>query len=296
MISLRHLVSALTLAALVMSALAPSHAEAQRRRRRAAEPEEELAPLAAAERAYASGELDTVTEHAITALSEGGHAPRDLVRIYFLLGVCATVFGDPDGARDFYQRMLAIDASATLDDTVSPRDRAPYLEARGIVTARPERLAVTGSFVRSRGAVRLLLSDPFSMAHAVRVHARLEGATDFVVSDHDVQADETSHDVVAEVAGAAEAERVEYFAEVLDEYGNQLLVEGDPIEPRVVGLVAGADAALAAEASSGGSVFEDPAFWIIAGGALLVIGGVVTGVAIDQSGRVSVRATVSAGF
>lgn len=288
-----------TLAALALAALtlASASAEAQRRGRRAvAEPTD---PLQAAEQAYVEVDFERTLEHASEALQAGAHTPDRLVRIYQLLGVSAAALGDPDGARDFFQRMLAVDPDATLDDTVPPRLRAPYLEARGIVTARPDQLGIQVGLARAQAAVRVALTDPFQMARTLRVHARLERQVEYTTVEADAQAE-----VLAPLPGSDTADRVEYWVEVLDPYGNQLVMVGTEFEPRTVGRIAiaggggggaggGTGAGAGGGQGGGGNVLEDPLFWIIAGGVVLVTGAVVTGVLVDQASHVPLQTGVS---
>src|SRR5690606_17365149 len=101
------------------------------------------------------------------------------------------------------------------------------------------------------------------------------------------------------------ADRIEYWVELIDPYGNQLASMGSEFEPRTVGRVAvvGAPPAggpatggtTAPTDGGGGSVIEDPLFWIIAGGAVVVVGAVVTGVLVDEASRVPVQTGVSFG-
>jgi hypothetical protein len=281
--------------AIALAAMIVPSAEAQRRGRRAPEPTD---PLQAAEQAYLDVDFERTLEHASAALQAGGHTPDRLARIYQLLGVSGAALGDPDGARDFFQRMLAVDPDATLDDTVPPRLRAPFLEARGAVSARTDQLGVEVGIDREQAAVRVALTDPFQMARTLRVHARVEGGTEYTTTESEAQAE-----VIAPLAGADTADRVEYWVEVLDPYGNQLAMEGTEFEPRTVGRVAAVvvgpgpgGPGAGGGGVGGGNVFEEPAFWIIAGGVVLVIGAVVTGVLVDQASHVPVQTGVSMGL
>ncbi|WP_053238609.1 hypothetical protein [Sandaracinus amylolyticus] len=283
-------------ALLIGVVISASSADAQRRRRGS----EPVDPLTAAEQAYTEVDFEQTLEHAGAALQAGGHTPDRLVRIYMLLGVSAAALGDAEGARDFFQRMLAVDPEAQLDDTVPPRLRAPYLEARGIVSARPEQLGVEVGIARAQSAIRVALIDPFQMARTVRVHARIEGQVQYT----DVEA-EAEAEVLAPLDGAANADRIEYWVEVLDPYGNQVVLVGSEFEPRTVGRVAavavpggggGGAGGGGAQEGGGGSILEDPLFWIISAGVVLVAGGVVAGVLIDQSSHVPVQTGVSFGI
>lgn len=272
----------------------PSSADAQRRRRQA--PAVPTDPLQAAEQAYGEIDFERTLEHASTALQAGGHAPDRLARIYMLLGVSAAALGDPDGARDFFQRMLAVDGDAELDDTVPPRLRSPYLEARGIVSARPEQLGVEVGLARAQSAVRVALTDPFQMARTLRVHARIGGMVEFTTVESEAMAE-----VIAPLPGADEAEHVEYWVEVLDPYGNQLVVAGSEFEPRSVGrvVVAGGGPGPGSGAPvtpHEPSIAEEPLFWIaILGGAAVIGAAVGIGVGVDAASHVPLQTGVRFG-
>lgn len=253
-------------------------------------------PLQQAETAYIDVEFDDVLTHAAEALQAGGYDPPRLVRIYQLLGVSAASMGDADGARDFFQRMLAIDPDAELDDTVPPRLRAPYLEARGIVGARSDHLAIEVGLDRARASLHIALSDPFHMTRTVRAHGRLEGEVEF----HSTEAP-TAAEISAEVPGSADADRVEYWAEALDEWGNQLARVGTEFEPRTIGRPRAAvpepvGVAPREPAEGGGrNLLEDPVFWVIALGVAAVAGGVAIGFVVEESSHVPVQSSVSFG-
>jgi hypothetical protein len=286
---------AVTLAAIAVV----SPADAQRRRRGVREAARD--PLSAAELAFAEVDFERTLERSAEALQAGAHTPQQVVRIYQLLGVSAAALGDPDGARDFFQRMLAVDGDAELDDTVPPRLRAPYLEARGIVSARPDRLGVELALARDRGSLRVTLSDPFEMARQLRVHARPEGGIEFVTSEGEAQ-DETTVPITDARAG----DRVEVWIEVLDGYGNQLALVGSDLEPRIVGRVAAAEggaggddgSAPGSAASTGGgrSIAEEPLFWVALIGGLAVVGaGIGIGFAVDSASHVPIQTVATFG-
>ena len=271
--------------ALVVAAWSPATASAQRDRGRTeAPPPPALPPLAQAEQAYLDVDFSAALVAAQAALREGGHTPEELVRIYQLLGVCSASEGLAERARDYFLRMLAINPETELDDTVPPRLRAPFLEARGIVTARPQRLGAEVGIARAQSAVHISLVDPFQMGQTLIVHARIEGGLEFTTSEERPRA---SLDV--RLAGSDSADRIEYWLELKDPFGNQVLVMGSEFEPRVVGRmsVAGAGAAT----NTGGNVLEEPWLWIVVG--VVVVGGAVTaGVLGDQANRVELRTRV----
>lgn len=246
-------------------------------------------PLARAEQAYLQVDFEGTLAAAQEALRAGGHTSAQLLRIYELLGVSSAAVGETDRARDFFVRMLAIDPSANLDDTVPPRLRAPFLEARGIVNSRPERLDVEVGLARAQSALHVALTDPFQVGHRLRIHARLEGTLEFTTHEEAAQAE-----VLARIEGAASADRVEYWLELVDPFGNQILVLGSEFEPRVVGRAAGSGAGLAA--AEGGGVLAEPWFWVVVG-AVVVGGGVTAGIILgDQASRLELRSAVNIGL
>jgi hypothetical protein len=249
--------------------------------------------LARAEQSYLDVDFDGTLSAAQEALREGGHTPAQLVRIYELLGVSSAAVGENERARDFFVRMLAIDMSADLDDTVPPRLRAPFLEARGIVTSRPARLGAEVGLARVQSALHVALTDPFQLGRTLRVHARLEGTLEFATREEAAQPV-----MFARLDGAATADRVEYWVELVDPFGNQILVLGTEFEPRVVGRVSTAPGGGGGGAGGGGGgdIASEPWLWIVIG-VVVVGGGVTAGVILgDQASRLELRTGVTIGI
>lgn len=242
--------------------------------------------LAEAEQAYLDVDFERMLSRAEDALTAGGLTPERLVRVYQLLGIAAAALGDPQTAQQHFQRMLAIDPDARLPNTVPPRLRGPYLEARGVVSLRSERLAAEVGLARPQNSVRVGITDPFQVTRRVRVHARLEGAAEYTTVELPA-----TREVMAPLEGSGQADRVEVWVELLDQYGNQVLTLGSPFEPRVIGRTA-----VAVAPAAGRSVFEEPAFWIVTAGVLVVAGAITAGVLYDQSTQRRIVTTVSIGF
>ncbi|MGE0789239.1 MAG: hypothetical protein AB7S26_26430 [Sandaracinaceae bacterium] len=248
-------------------------------------------PLERAEQAYQEIDFERVRELAVEALRTGTLRPEQLVRTYELLGVSNSALGDAEAARDFFVRMLWLDPDRQLDDSVSPRMREPYLEARGVRTARPGSMSIEAGIDRSAGTVHVELRDPSSLARRVRVAARLEGATEYTTAEY-----AAASALDAPLAGAANADRIEYYVEVLDMHGNTLLGQGSPFSPRVVGRT-GAPQGGGEDGGGGGvTFFEEPLFWIIVGAVVLVGAGITVGVVLDSRSRIGVQTGVNFGF
>lgn len=246
------------------------------------------AELQQAEEAYQNVDFEGVQTHATASLRAGGHPRAELVRIYQLLGVASSALGQEEQARDYFIRMLALDPDADLDESVPPRLRDPYLEARGVWAARPTRLEVEVHLDRAQSSLRVELADPSHMARYVSVHARLEGA-----AQYETQELPAASIVTLPVSGAAQADRVEYYVEVLDEHRNIVLDAGTAFQPRVVGRQ---PVGPGGQQPPGPSVLEEPAFWIV---TLLLIGaaGAITGgIIADQRSRIGAQTLVSIGI
>ncbi len=244
--------------------------------------------LARAEAAYLEVDFDATHQHALAALRAGGNTPEQLVRVYQLLGIAASALGREDEARDHFVRMLGLDRDAELDASVPPRLRDPFLEARGVWAARTGRLGIQVGLDRARSSLRIQLSDPSATARRVLVHSRLEGETQFVTQDAEARGA-----IDVPVQGAAAADRVEYYVEVLDEHRNVMLAEGSAFEPRVVGrerVAAGGGAA------SGPTIVEEPVFWVIVGAVVAVAAGITIGVVADQRSHIGAQTSITIGI
>jgi hypothetical protein len=250
--------------------------------------------LAAAETAYSDVDFERARSAATEAISLGGLSPTELVRAYQLVGVSCSALGDAPAARDAFVQMVSIDPDARLDDTVPPRLRAPFLEARGQVSGRSGRLSAEVQLARAYGALRIALSDPFQLVVTVRIHARVEGEVEFTTTEFDPEPE-----IMARHSGATSADRMEYWLEALDAHGNQVLLVGTEYEPRVVGRVAAVAAGTDGTPPAGGGgpgVFGEPVFWIIVGAVLAVGAGIGIGFAVDAQSHVGLQTQVSFGL
>jgi hypothetical protein len=239
-------------------------------------------PLEQAEAAYVEVDFETTLTASQTAIDSGELSPTELARAYELLGVSAAALGDAEAAREVFLRMLSIEPDRRLDDTVPPRLRAPFMEARGIVTARPDRMGAEVTLVRANGALLVRLVDPYEMVEGIRLHMRAEGSVEYETFEAPY-----AEEILAPFEPASGEGAVEYWLEVIDPRGNQLVVEGTQFEPNVLGaraIVAGGEGA---PPPAGPSVFEEPVFWVIVGSVIAVGAGIGIAVGVDQSSRVN---------
>lgn len=250
-----------------------------------AQPRRAASPLSQAEAAYADVDFETTLSAAQSAIDSGELDPDQLARAYELLGVAAVALGDATVAREIFERMLTLDPDRELDDTVPPRLRQPFLEARGRV--REGALSAEVTLVRTPGALRIALTDALEMVQGVRLHMRSGGTAEYETFEHDF-----AEEVLAPNA-AAESGVVEYWLEVLDPRGNRIIVLGSEHAPLSLGAAETVVEGPVAPPPAGPSIVEEPVFWIILGSVVLVGAGVGIGVGIVESNRVELQTTIT---
>lgn len=251
---------------------------------------EAQSPLQQAEAAYVDVDFEATLSASQSAIDSGELSPSELARAYELLGVSAAALGDPDSAREVFLRMLSIEPDRRLDDTVPPRFRAPYMEASGIVSARPDRMGAEVTLARSYASLRVVLVDPYEMVEGIRLHMRAEGTVEYETFEAPYGAE-----ILAPFGGAAGSAPVEYWLELIDPRGNQLVVQGSQFEPNVLGARAasGGGGGGLEPVPAGPSIFEEPVFWIVVGSVIAVGAGIGIGVGVDQASRANLQTVIT---
>ena len=183
-----------------------------------AEPSRELG---AVEEAYRAVDFEAVLRLAEAAIQAGGNDPSSMARLEFLRGVASAALDRPQQAQTAFIHLLGIDPSQKLERDLSPRLRAPYLEARGFWSSNRQRLSATARL--EPGSLRITLSDPAKMVHRIRVSVRQAGAGRFHDSLHTAAPDLR---VALPSAGDMEA-----AITLLDEFGNGLHEQGTKLAP-----------------------------------------------------------------
>lgn len=221
--------------------------------------------LREAEAAYGEIEFERVLEEASAALEEGAYGPRDLARIYELIGMAAAANGEEERSRDAYIRLLALRPDAEVDTNLAPRLRSPFMEAKGYWSSRSDVLGVEARFVEARHLLRVELVDPLGMATDIIVRARAAGSVEY--EEHNNVASASVAITVPDVS------QVEYMVEVLDENGNRVAVLGSEDEPRVAG-----DATPVVNGTADGGVESGGVpVWVWVGLGVVVVGAAATG-------------------
>mgnify|MGYP003677154327 CR=1 FL=1 len=221
--------------------------------------------LREAEAAYGEIDFERALEEATAALEEGGYSPRDLARIYELIGMAAAANDENERSRDAYIRLLALTPEAEVDTNLAPRLRSPFMEAKGYWASRTDVLALEARFVEARHLLRVELVDPLGMATDIIVRSRAAGTVEY---------EEQNNIASASVSvNMPEVAQIEYLVEVLDEHGNRIVVLGSEDEPRLGGQAALVRGPEAGEAEGGGGA----PVWLWVGLGVVVAGAAATG-------------------
>jgi hypothetical protein len=235
---------------------------------------EETATLAAAERAYADVDFDKTRELARGALQQGGHDPRETKRLYALIGISAAALEDEVEARDAFRRVLGIDPTTRLEQSLSPKMRAPYLEARGALAAAGEEHPLQAAFEREGESFAVELRDASNIARTVELALTTPGTS----GGRTLRFEPRARTVVGEASRLPE--RFNYVLSVSDEHNNQLFVTRGQVAPAAPVPTASEVLASAARAPAAGAAPDRTPYFVTAGvlaafGVGAVAGGVV---------------------
>jgi len=97
----------------------------------------------------------------VAAIKEGGNSAAAMKEVYELSASTAVVLGQADAGEQYYRRWLALDPSAQLPDSVSPKLRAPFVAAQAAMAAKGA-IAISASQVDHDVEVSIV-SDPLAM-------------------------------------------------------------------------------------------------------------------------------------
>lgn len=186
------------------------------------------AALTAAEEAYQHVDFDTVYSEAHRALKVGNANVRVTTRLHVLLAISAAALGKEAESRENFIAALAISPTLRFDQSLSPKLRSPYLEARGFWEAYPERLSLKAAADHSTKRLQLELEDPARLAHTIRLYLRKAGTSAFTVRHLEASA-------TAEVPLSPDLLRggFEYHGQLLDAQSNVLLTLANATTPMI---------------------------------------------------------------
>lgn len=185
--------------------------------------------LAEAERAYAEVDFERTRTLARAALTQGSNDRSATARLYLLLATAAAALDQTDEAKLAFRHVLAMDPQLKLDKTLSPKIRAPYLEARGSLGLEEGKPPLEVSLLRKQNELELTLKDALDVAEKVELASRVAPAEFFTRRHLEPRG--------AQRVPAPAAGELQYFVRVTDAHDNVLLELGTEDEPQRLVLV-----------------------------------------------------------
>jgi hypothetical protein len=189
------------------------------------------ANLAEVERAYSEVDLPETLRLAKAAIEAGGQDARATGRLYLLWALSAAALDQPTEARDAFSIVLAIDRNVKLERSLSPKVRAPYLEARGRLGVDTEAPALEARLATEGDQLVVRTRDVLSVAHRLEVGLRWHGSSSF-----SRRVLEPSPEVYIDVPSPRQGDRLEYFLRVNDAHGNALFEKASAASPAQLSL------------------------------------------------------------
>jgi tetratricopeptide (TPR) repeat protein len=224
--------------------------------------------LAEAQKAYAAVDYETTRSQAKAALEQGGNDRAATAELYLLWATAAAALDQADEARVAFSYALAANPELKLERSLSPKVRAPYLEARGNASSADGKPPLALDLLRHKQELELTLRDRLSVAASIELSTRSDDTQTFARRRFDAATTRR-----LPLPGGAE---LQYFVRVLDRRSNVLLEVGTADEPRRLTLSASPPMASPPQAARGPSPMP---YYITAGGLAalgLAAGGVAT--------------------
>jgi hypothetical protein len=178
--------------------------------------------VAEAERAYADVDFDRAHELSSEALQDGGHSVEETRRLYTLLGISGAALGREDVARRAFVRVLLSDPDSKLDQSLSPKIRAPYLEARGEWASATSERGLRATFRIEGDDAVIALFDPMNAVESVLVSLERSGSSERQTKRYPRKSEFRLQ------VGAVRA----YELKLLDEHGNTLWEASGDVKAR----------------------------------------------------------------
>jgi hypothetical protein len=193
---------------------------------------EPTADLADAERAYQAVDFAEAYRAAQRALV-AGHAPIGQTRrLYVLLGTSAAALEKAEEARGYFLVATAMDPQLSLQRTLSPKMRGPYLEALGFWSAYPERLSLRAHPDSAAQRLLIELEDPAHLGARLLVYTRAAGQREYQRHALGTRASQQ-----VPFSQAAFGDGFQYYAQLVDTHDNVLYQLGTAVDPRVAGTL-----------------------------------------------------------
>ena len=224
--------------------------------------------LSDARRAYAEVDYDGTRTLARAALERGSNGRAATAELYLLWATAAAALGQADEARTAFSFALAANPELKLDRSLSPKIRAPYLEARGALAGADGKPPLEVTLQRRKQELELGLHDALRVAASIELATRADEGSDFVKRRVDA--------APARRVPTPQGSELQFFLQVLDSHGNVLLELGTEEEPRRLALVSSTRPSPMAERPD---TQASPAPYYWTAGALATLGLAAGGVA-----------------
>ena len=225
------------------------------------------ASLSEVQKAYADVDYERTRSLAAAAVQRGGADRASTGELYLLWATAAAALDRADEARTAFSYAIAANPTMKVDRNLSPKIRAPYLEARGAIASTDARAPLEVTLRRHRQGMQLELHDVLHVAANVVVATR---APDGAFTHRRFAATPTR-----EIATPQSSE-LQFFLQVLDRYGNVLCQLGREDEPERLAQVASNEPRLTPPTRAGAA---SPLPYYVTSGALAVLGVAAGGVA-----------------
>lgn len=181
------------------------------------------ARLLAAQKAYAEVDYEGTRRLASAAIEQGGNDRASTAQLYLLWGTAAAALDQADEARTAFVYALALNPDTRLERSLSPKIRAPYLEARGSLSLADGKPPLELTLERRGGELELRLRDAAHLVASIELSTRASGRDQFVHQHFDASPSRR----VPAPAGT----ELQFFLQALDRHGNVLFAQGSADEP-----------------------------------------------------------------
>ncbi len=228
--------------------------------------------LADAQKAYADVDYENTRRLAKAALERGGNDRASTAELYLLWGTAAAALDQADEARTAFLYVLAINPEAKLERSLSPKIRAPYLEARGSMSQADGKASLGLGLQRRQQELEITLTDSAHVVASVEVATRSRQDERFARR----RLDAAPRKRVPTPSGA----ELEFFVQALDRYGNVLFELGNQDAPERLALVRSPAPSPSASAPQVTDVNRTP--YYITAGAFAALGIAAGGIATAQ--------------
>ena len=216
--------------------------------------------LADVQKAYADVDYERTRALAAATVRLGNNDRAATSQLYLLWATAAAALDQTDEARTAFTYALATNPGLMLDRSLSPKIRAPYLEAKGALSGTDGKPALDVSLRRRKQELELALTDALHVATTVVISTRANEAAGF--TRRRLAAAPTRR------VPTPNGSELQFFVRVLDRYDNVLFELGTEDDPeRLVSLTSSKQEA--APKPAGG---KSPVAYYVTSGALAALG------------------------